>query len=129
MTRIKLHYGHNGYYLSESIDRAVLQHETFYLAITQSDIDITQANQLAKQIKVAAPDAMNIIIAAALPGVDIDYLQHIPNQLPVKPDCHYFHLQTQGTIWQHIIEQGRLAVFLPNELTEISLELNCLQTH
>ncbi|MFW5740360.1 MAG: type VI secretion system baseplate subunit TssK [Myxococcota bacterium] len=74
------------------------------------------------KIKMAGPETMEFLVAQSLHGMGIDYLPSPPAELPLKPDWHYFRLQSRGEYWNEATAAGRLAVFLPAEFRSLQLE-------
>ncbi len=79
-------------------------------------------------IKIAAKNQLQVFMTSALPGVKLQYCKNIPKQLMGHPGCEYFGLIQEGDVWDQIVKQGGLAIFVPNRFQKLRLELLAIET-
>jgi len=74
-------------------------------------------------LKVGAADRMERLIRQALPGVQLTHAPRPPAAIPVKLDYQYYLLAREGPEWSAIVAARNVATYVPQEVTDVSLEL------
>lgn len=74
-------------------------------------------------LKVSSMDRVGELIRQALPGLGLRRVERPPSAVPVKLDYHYYELDRTGEEWDAIRRARNLAVYVPSELPEPTLEL------
>lgn len=73
--------------------------------------------------KVASPDRLESLVAAALKGTTLRLVQTLPAALPAQAGWTYFQLEKSGDIWEGIAGSRQIAIYAPPEFPGILLEL------
>lgn len=95
----------------------------FYLSVRSS----LPAAQLLKQFptlcKVGTPDEVNRLINAALEGIPLQSLSHVPAAIPLRLENQYFVLDLRQANGQAMLAEGTFAFYVPSTLADVKLEL------
>ncbi len=107
-----------------SIDKdAYFDNSRFYLAISADlrDADlITRVPQLAK---LCSSTYVEQLVRQALPGLRLTHVPSPPKAIPVKLRYQYFSIDRTGPVWDSVTRGRNLAVYLPGEVPNPSMEL------
>ncbi len=123
MSGLKLEKVSDALYQIATIDSAQLANNDFYLAIYFESSNSKWVDTFGSQVKVGSVDKIEIIVASALNGLTVNHCQRTPNKLAVKSGYEYFRLESHGDIWQQIVEEQSLAVFVPYGLQKANIEI------
>lgn len=95
----------------------------FILSVT-SEIDLDQIKEhLPKHIKISTPKQVNFLVGHGLPGIKIKYLPSPPGEIPYHPDCCYFTLIKNHTMWQDIKEASQISFHISGDFPGLTLKL------
>jgi type VI secretion system protein ImpJ len=100
----------------------LLRKGEFYLEVRGSASE-DKLQELSGRLKVAAPEELDTIIAAALPGVRLSRTTRPPASLPLKPDAQYFQLDTHGDFWESVCLSRQAAFYIAPDLKGLQFEL------
>ncbi|MNF42177.1 hypothetical protein D3C84_232210 [compost metagenome] len=85
------------------------------------------AAQLQKQFprlcKVGTPDEVDQLINAALDGVPLQSLSHVPAAIPLRLENQYFALDLNHPKGKSMLAEGVCAFYVPSTLADVQLEL------
>ncbi|KAF7769679.1 type VI secretion system protein ImpJ [Pseudoalteromonas citrea] len=123
MAALKLERSSNAIYEINSIDSEMLQSHDFYLAVFCESASTQWIELFAEQVKIAASQVLEMMIASALNGVALTHCQRPPNKLAIKSGYEYFRLETFGDAWQQICEDHALSLFIPFSLQAATVEI------
>jgi type VI secretion system protein ImpJ len=82
---------------------------------------------ILQRIKIGSRDRLDILIASAMPGLQLIHIANPPNGLSTKPGYVYFSLDQQSQIWKGIESSGSLAFYIPNNYPEFKIEILALR--
>lgn len=95
----------------------------WYLAV-RAGLPAKEVREKVPQLlKVSASDRIDTLIKQALPGISLGHAPDPPGVLPIKLDWEYFRLDTAGEDWDAVSRSRNLAVYIPSDLPDPSLEL------
>ncbi|MBU2894373.1 type VI secretion system baseplate subunit TssK [Colwellia sp. D2M02] len=123
MSGLKLEKMSDALYQVATIDSAQLSNNDFYLAVYFESSDSKWIDTFGEQVKIGSVDKIDIIVSSALNGLSVSHCQRTPNKLAVKSGYEYFRLESHGHIWQQIVEEQSLAVFVPYSLQKANVEI------
>lgn len=123
MSGLRLEKLSDALYQIATIDSAQLANNDFYLAVYFESSDSKWIDTFGEQVKVGSADKIDIIVTSALNGLSVSHCQRTPNKLAVKSGYEYFRLESHGHIWQQIVEEQSLAVFMPYSLQKANIEI------
>ena len=95
----------------------------YYLVIRTDQDPKSVLSAIDTSIKVASSGQMKIIVERSLPGAFVEYLPAPPEELPRRNQGIYFRLASQGEMFDHIREEGRLALFWYDPPEDLKMEL------
>jgi type VI secretion system protein ImpJ len=75
------------------------------------------------RLKLGAPDDLEKIVGSALPGIPLTHMPQVPAAVPVRPNTHYFSVATKGTLYENALKAGALAVYAPDGIPALKIEL------
>ncbi|WP_213876605.1 type VI secretion system baseplate subunit TssK [Pseudomonas sp. dw_358] len=100
-----------------------LEGTDFYLSV-RSGLPAAQVQaQLPRLCKVGAPDDVDRLINAALDGIALVSLAHVPAAIPMRLGNQYFALDLSGPPGQAMLAAGVCAFYVPTTLADLELEL------
>ena len=107
-------------YYSENLQKVLQDDYEIYLycSLAASDPKIILFSQ---QIKIVAVSQIDEVIHAALPGLPLDVVNVRPPELS-QQGC-YFRCQEQHELWQQIINERQLAIFVTQEFLYVDIQL------
>ncbi|WP_283708958.1 type VI secretion system baseplate subunit TssK [Pseudoalteromonas prydzensis] len=123
MAGLKLEKVSNAIYQVATIDSAIFEHNDFYLAVYFEAEDTKWIETFSDQVKVGSTEKLDIMISSALAGVQLTHCQRPPNKLAIKSGYEYFRLESHGYIWQQIIDEQSLSLFIPFGLQTAQIEI------
>lgn len=93
------------------------------LAVTADMPGLELVATVPIRLKVAAPDDLESIVGSALPGVPLAHIPQVPPAIPVRPNTYYFSLSTKSLLYEKAIAAGALAIYTPDGIPALKLEL------
>jgi type VI secretion system protein ImpJ len=110
-------------YAGRIVDDRLLKEAGFYLGVRADTPEGQLIERVPRVIKVASRDTIDVVIGSALPGVTLTHASPPPAPIPTRPKFHYFALDTSGMFWERIAGSKALAVYVPEEFKEETVEL------
>ncbi len=75
------------------------------------------------RLKLGAPDDVDKMVGAALPGVPLTHMPQVPAAVPTRPNTYYFSVSTKGSLYENALKAGALAVYAPDGMPGLKMEL------
>jgi type VI secretion system protein ImpJ len=75
------------------------------------------------RFKVAAPDDVGRLVASALPGVELVHMPQVPAAVPIRPNTYYFALQGKNPLYENMLRERAVSVYVPSGIRDLALEL------
>lgn len=95
----------------------------FYLSV-RSLLPVGQLqDQFPRLCKVGTPDDVNKLINAALDGIPLQFLRHVPAAIALRLENQYFALDLSQPKGQAMLAEGTFAFYVPSTLADVKLEL------
>lgn len=110
-------------YSANNIESKVLDNSIFYLAVYSPSDDPLWVKSFERKIKVSARQDIEVVVASALPAIQVKHLQRPPNNIPVKSGYEYFLIEPRGSFWKRVLDLRTLAIFLPKEFMSIKMDI------
>ncbi|WP_420234471.1 type VI secretion system baseplate subunit TssK [Pseudomonas sp. ABY48] len=95
----------------------------FYLSVRCRLPAAQLQDQFPRLCKVGAPDHVDELINAALDGVPLKSLNHVPAAIPLRLENQYFALDLGHPKGQAMLAEGTFAFYVPSTLSQVELEL------
>jgi type VI secretion system protein ImpJ len=80
-------------------------------------------SQFPRLCKIGTPDEVDQLINAALDGVPMQALSHVPAAIPLRLENQYFALDLNHAKGLAMLAAGVCALYVPSTLVEVKLEL------
>ena len=110
-------------YVGRVEDARLLKEAGFYLAVRAQMPESKLIEGVPRVVKIASRDVIDTIIGSALPGVVLTHASPPPAPIPTRVGFRYFMLDTIGPYWDGIKGSKVLAVYVPDELPDVKLEM------
>jgi type VI secretion system protein ImpJ len=110
-------------YAGRVLDDRLLKEAAFYLGVRAEIPEGQLIERVPRVIKVSSRDTIDVVIGSALPGVTLTHASPPPAPIPLRPKFHYFALDSNGMFWERIAGSKALAVYVPEELKDETVEL------
>ncbi|MCA3159434.1 MAG: type VI secretion system baseplate subunit TssK [Burkholderiales bacterium] len=104
---------------SEKID----ERTSFYLAVAADMPGHELVEAVPLRFKAAGPDDVEKLVLSAMPGVKISHAPQVPGAIPVKPGHFYFEIEPRGSLYERMLQQQAMMIYVPSGLRELKLEL------
>lgn len=89
--------------------------------VNPGDLTFDWQTLFIKEVKVASPSDLENIVASALPGLELLPLAKTKYKLSSIEHC--FLILRQGSYWTNVVKNLQLAIFYPNHLNNLEVEL------
>lgn len=95
----------------------------FYIAV-QADMPGAKLLELVpRAFKVGAPDEIEVVVNAAMPGVVLNPVSRLPSAIALRLDNHYFAIEPQGKVYERMMASQAICFYVPNAFKDLKLEL------
>ena len=78
------------------------------------------------RFKISAPANIDNIVQHALSGVKLTHMAQVPAAVPVRPNTHYFSLESKGPLYEAMLRTRALTLDAPVEMPGLKVELFCI---
>jgi type VI secretion system protein ImpJ len=95
----------------------------FYLSVRCRLPAAQLQSQFPRLCKIGTPDEVDQLVNAALDGVPLQSLSHVPAAIPLRLENQYFALDLNHAKGKAILAQGLCAFYVPSTLADVKLEL------
>lgn len=75
------------------------------------------------QFKVSSPDNIELLLARALPGVELRHMAQVPAEVPVRPNTYYFSIESKGAMYDAMLKAQAISIYVPSGIPGLRLEL------
>ena len=113
-------------FVSRSVDSNLLQKGSFYLLVSGEMPERKIIDDIPANLRIASPDTMGMVLSSFRKALALKYAASPPASLPAREGAYYFQLDASGPFWEGICKSGALSVFVPKEMSHLSLELLAL---
>lgn len=115
---------HDGTYHSAELKPAIFEgRNRFYLAVrTEADPKMVLPS-LQDIAKLSSREQMHVLVTQALPGIDLEYLQVPPQELPRRANTLYFQINHHNEQWISVARTRSLALYWHNAPDDMEAEL------
>jgi type VI secretion system protein ImpJ len=95
----------------------------FYLGVSAQASEVEIITTVQRKAKLAPIGRLEMMVNAALPGVQLVPEATAPSAIPAKAGFKYFRLQQSGELWDQVTQTKALAIHMPSDLPSTKLEL------
>jgi len=79
--------------------------------------------QLPHMFRIASPSTIDQVLGHSVSALRVEPTRRLPPGMPVDERASYFRLLKDGPFWDQIVAEEQMAVFLPSEYADVSLDL------
>ena len=95
----------------------------FYISV-HADMPGSQLLELVpRAFKVGSPEDIEVIVNSAMPGGLLAHAPRLPPAIPVRLDNHYFALEPNGAMYDHMMAAQAIAFYVPSGFQNLKIEL------
>ena len=115
---------YDGTYFATEMKPVHFEHKyRYFLALKTADDSRSLLESVSAVVKLGSRERLPLLIARALPGVGLEYLQIPPQELPRRANTYYFSIDSNGELWG-LVEKGRnIALYWDNAPEDLEAEL------
>ncbi|WP_300631512.1 type VI secretion system baseplate subunit TssK [Pseudomonas sp.] len=95
----------------------------FYLSVRCRLPAAQLQDQFPRLCKIGTPDEVDDLVNAALDGIPLQSLSHVPAAIPLRLENQYFALNLGHPRGQAVLDEGVCAFYVPSTLADVKLEL------
>ncbi|MFJ3483683.1 type VI secretion system baseplate subunit TssK [Pseudomonas sp. NPDC090202] len=95
----------------------------FYLSVRCRESAAQLQSQFPRLCKVGIQDHVQRLVNAALDGVPLQPLSHVPAAIPLRLENQYFALDLKHPSGQAVLAEGNCVFYVPSTFTDVKLEL------
>lgn len=107
-----------------SLDPAITgEHFMLGLAVSADIPALELVATVPVRFKIGAPKNIDDILRLALSGVNLIHMAQVPAAIPVRPNTHYFSLDSKGSLYETMMKAQALILDAPGELPGLKIEL------
>ena len=86
-------------------------------------------DELPLKVKVGGPEDLVMLVNAALPGLPLSHTPRPPAGLPLRPGLQYYRLEKSGRLWDAVVRDCSLAMFVPADFRGLKFELMAVKSN
>lgn len=94
-----------------------------YIAVSANMPALNLVTEVPRQLKVASPLDIEILVRQALPGLELVHMAQVPMEVPVRPNAYYFSIDSRGELYEAMLKAQAIAIYAPSTFSELQLEL------
>lgn len=115
---------YDGTYYSADLQPAMFEGRNRFFLAVETESDPQAILQSMEQIaKVSSREYLPILIARALPGIRLEYMQIPPQELPRRTNTLYFQVHHHGDQWAKVQNGNNLALYWDTAPDDLKAEL------
>jgi len=96
---------------------------TLYLAVSANMPALNLVAEVPRRLKIASPHDVGNLVSMSVSGIRLIHLAQVPMEVPVRPDTHYFSIDSQSTLYEGVMKAQAISIYAPSTFTELRLEL------
>jgi len=110
-------------YLGRVKDAGLFEKAKFFLIAGGDFPERKLIDEVPTNLRIASPDTINAVLSGFLKALPLSYVASPPPGVPKKERALYFRLEPTGPFWDAIGRSQALAIFIPNELSGLKIEV------
>jgi type VI secretion system protein ImpJ len=111
------------YFATEMTPQMFEGRNRFYLVFETAEDPQTVIAAMENIAKLSSRETLPLLIARALPGIGIQHLQLVPQELPRRANALYFQIDHHGDQWIDIPKGNNLALYWDTAPEDLKVEL------
>ena len=115
---------YDGTYFTSEMKPENFEHKfRYFLALKSGDESRSFLQSVSAVVKLSSRERMPLLIARALPGIGLEYLQTPPQELPRRSNTFYFAVDSNGEQWAQVEKGRNIALYWDNAPEDLEVEL------
>ncbi|HEX9006903.1 MAG TPA: type VI secretion system baseplate subunit TssK, partial [Bacteroidota bacterium] len=127
--RIPLEKQSDSQWIGRIADNGLFSNAYFYLAASGEIPERKLVDELPLRMKVGGSGDIAMLVNAALPGLPMSHTPRPPAGLPSRPGLQYYRLEKSGRLWDSIVRDCTLALFVPSDFRGVKFELMAVKSN
>jgi type VI secretion system protein ImpJ len=119
---IQLHFD-NTFYCSDLTPSMFEGRNRFFLVLETGEDPNQVLQSIETDMKLSARETVPILMARALPGIKLNYLQVPPQELPRRANSLYFQIDHHHDQWRHVQKNNNIALHWAGAPEDFKAEL------
>jgi type VI secretion system protein ImpJ len=111
------------YHLGALDSGKITAQTTLYLAVSADMPALQLVDVVPLRFKLGAPQDVDKFVLSAMPGVKLMHAPQVPAALPIRPDTHYFALESKGALYENMLKAQAISIYVPNGIRDLQLDL------
>ncbi|WP_339137014.1 MAG: type VI secretion system baseplate subunit TssK [Candidatus Electrothrix sp. GW3-4] len=111
------------YYSGELTPSMFAAPNRFYLVVDTDSEPEPVIRNFTSLAKIGSRESLPLLIARALPGVRMNHLETVPQELPRRAGAYYFQIDHHSDLWQQVQRSNQLAIFWDTAPNDVKIEL------
>jgi type VI secretion system protein ImpJ len=111
------------FYDGDVTDRRALGPARWILALRAKTGEVEIMTRVPQLVKVCSPPFVRELVRRAMPGLVLSHLPVPPPAISARVDTQYFGISRSGPCWDHIMQTGRVGVYVPGEFPAPTVEV------
>jgi len=95
----------------------------FYIVLESGAPPDTILESMKHIAKLSTRESLPILIAQSLPGIKLNYLENIPQELPHRSDAVYFQIDHHSKQWEPVARGNNMALYWDMAPEDLKAEL------
>lgn len=96
---------------------------SFYMGVSADMPAVELVDVVPMRFKVGGPDDVEKLVLSAMPGVRVSHAPQVPAAIPIKPGHYYFEIEPRGALYERMLQQQSIMIYVPSGIKELKLEL------
>lgn len=111
------------YWLGRLESGKIDERSTFYMGISASMPGVQLVESIPQRCKLGGPDDVEKLVLSAMPGVKLTHAPQVPPAIPVKPGTYYFAIEARGALYERMLQQQSIMIYVPQGIPDLKIEL------
>jgi type VI secretion system protein ImpJ len=124
--QIAVQQSHPNIYTGKVNDQRCLGPSRWILGIASSAGEAQVLTRAPGVVKVCSQLFVGELVKRAMPGLVLTHLPAPPSAISPRAELQYFSISKSGPCWNHITETRQVGIYVPDELSNVSLELQVI---
>jgi len=114
------------YYFGDITDQACFVRSRWILGIGSPAGEADVMTKTPYLVKVCSGEFIEKLVQRAMPGLALSHLPVPPSAISAKLELQYFSINKSGPCWTHICDTRQVGIYVPNDLTNATVELEVI---
>lgn len=102
------------------------EYATLGLAISADVPALEMVAAVPIRFRISSPANIDDLVRHALSGVKLIHMAQVPAAVPVRPNTHYFSLDSRGVLYEAMLKAQAMTLDAPAGMDGLKIELFCL---